>query len=244
MRGRLLPIVCVLAMVSASCGKKAADTAKIPEFAEITVDTATLRIDPLVSSAELETLPKGTKLRIVKKRADEATIGGNRDHWYFVRLESGMEGWIFGSSIALKGDGAEGDVVAVKDTMTEKDIVDKVTGKWWQMNVDGSTGFLKVYFWADGKYKHGWGSAPMQEGKYTANTSEAAVILDKGSAAGDKLKLQMVGRELRLFGEKDGKRIVFRQGGNDPEASEVGEDKKKEKSATAKPADNAAKPAQ
>lgn len=231
----IIPFFLSLVFAFLSCSDKARQAAGAPEFGEIAVEGATLRTDPLVTASEIETIPKGTKVQILKKQADEVAIGSARDRWYFVKLESGMEGWIFGASLSMKERPKEDP-----SALSEKDVIEKVTGKWWQVNPDGSTGYLKVYFWPDGKYKHGWGAMALEEGKYTVLTSEQAIQLDKGSGAGDKLKLVTIGRELRLQGEKEGRKFTFRQGHTDPEAPEVSPEdtlkqKEKKEKAAGKP---------
>ncbi len=63
---------------------------------------ANVRMDPIPIASVSVILDRGDTFKILKKTQKKVAIGSHRDHWYLVRLENGIEGWIYGISISTK----------------------------------------------------------------------------------------------------------------------------------------------
>ena len=61
---------------------------------------ANLRTDPLTLSSVIEVLEQNRPLEVLSRTKKKVEIGRDRDHWYYVRLENGIEGWVYGASLA------------------------------------------------------------------------------------------------------------------------------------------------
>ena len=203
-----------------SCGDSkptAPPQEQLPDSAVIEGENISLRTDPLPTAAEIESMGHGQKVKIIRRSNTKVKISGFDEYWYFVRLETGIEGWVYGAklSIGKKKDQQEQEKLI-------KGLRQLVVGKWWEIKSGGSTGYRKIYFWSDGKYKHGYGSGYMDEGKYEVLTHEKVIFLDKGSGMGNKLYIRQIGRDIRLVAEYKGDTFVFRKGDGDPDSKEVG----------------------
>ena len=212
------------------CGQKKEET--LPETATARVDKISLRTEPITTASVIEFLDVGSKLHVLKKGERQVQVGQMRDYWYFVETENGIQGWVFGANLSLGSGPLEEE--ALPDP---KVVQERITGKWWELRPDGTTGFRKIYFWADGKFKYFYGVQTLKEGRYEIIVRGKTIRLDALTGIGDHVTFDQVGDDYRLFAEKDGQKFVFRRGGNDPESSEVGsEEKDKEKASQNAPA--------
>ncbi len=217
-------------MALSACGDSKPDEnlkkkEELPKSATVTGDNTSLRISPLTTASEIDTLAFGTKVAIKRRGVKRVRIHGFNRYWYFVRLESGMEGWVYGARLSVEQTSEQAKQAA---TAIIEGLRTKVIGKWWEVRKDGSTGYRKLYFWKDGKYKYGYGTRYSLEGKYELLPHEKMIFLDKGGLS-DKVRIKQVGRDLRLEATYKGSTYSFRKGDSDPDSKEVGLDDKKKK---------------
>ncbi|MDH5657532.1 MAG: SH3 domain-containing protein [Spirochaetia bacterium] len=231
----MLRFLYAVLLIFAACEIGTDGTLQFTKYAYIKSHAGILRLDPVSISPELDVLPYGTKIQIIKKTSEKMKIGSINDYWYFVKTEDLIEGWIYGNSITFLSS-------EIKDTHTgdvkldPEKIKEQLHGKWWEIRDDGSTGLGKIYFWDDGKYTYGYGRSDMTEGTY--ELIKNYIVLDHGSTGGNRLEVFEVGDELRLTGKKKGKVYTFMKGDPDPESPEIGdpeaEDSENEKDGTEK----------
>ncbi|MCE9598825.1 MAG: hypothetical protein K8S54_12735 [Spirochaetia bacterium] len=218
-----IPVVAVICITLLSFCSDHPEQMRGFKTASVRVKKMPMRIDPLPLSGEVEILNAGDKVELLKKSAKKFRSGTVEDYWYFGRSPSGLEGWLYGGglSVALAGTGDE-----VEQKFTEKQVLENLVGKWWELLPDGDTGLRKIYFWPEGKYTYGIGPADMKEGKYKIRLADKVIELKDGSPAGDKLEFRFIGQEMRLSGDAEGKNYLFKRGELNPEAREVADEKK------------------
>lgn len=227
---RLAPGLVILCFVLSACREDSAPAGF--RTATVRAKKVPLRVDPLPLAGEIEILSAGDKVELLRRSEKKFRAGTAEDYWYFARTSTGLEGWIYGGglSVAVSGDSEEAG-----PQLTEKQIQENLTGKWWELLPDGSTGLKKIYFWPDGKYKHGEGFADMKEGSFEIRVADRVIELNDGSPAGNELQILFVGQEMRLSGNDNGKSTLFRRGELNPEAREVSDEKKDKESGKAAP---------
>ncbi len=215
--------VCLLGLTFV-CNKTEEKIADLPEYAVVKTDQISVRTDPLTTASEIDFLDLGSKVRVLRRGEKPVAIGNAKDYWYLIQLDNGIEGWVYGANLSLTVSAP-----ALEEIPDVKVVAERLVGKWWELRMDGSTGYRKIYFWPDGKYKYGFAANPMTEGKIEIDPKTRTVRLDPPCALGDRVSFKEVGEDYRLLVEKDGQRYVFRRGSTDPEATEVGKDKEDEK---------------
>ena len=195
--------------------------APMPEVAFVRVDKVSLRTDPVPTASEIEFMPAGARVKLLRRSTEKFRVGPLSDYWYNIRMESGLEGWVFGSNLILETDSSN-PAESVKPVISMSEIGDKLAGKWFETDLTGASGFLKIYFWRDGTYRHGYGMGGMKKGQFELKPADNVIILEKGSGAGDVLKIQVIGRDVNLVGERDGYEVWFRRRFDDPDIYEAG----------------------
>jgi len=230
---RYISSIIVLAVLLISCSEKPPSANAGLEKAIVVVNRAILRSDPHPVAPELDAIDKGFPLAILKKTEKKHRVAGKLDYWYYVRTESGIEGWTYGASLSI---GKEID----RSEQEIHNLQEKLIGKWWDIRNDGSTGYFKIYFWPDGKYKHGFGNQKMEEGTYIIRSSDNIIELKEGSRVGKWLKIQSYAGDISLSADFEGKVTVFRRGDPDPDATEISPEEE-EKKAKAESTENESK---
>ncbi len=215
---RAVAMIAALVMLSV-CGDAPPDVDS-DQFADVVNDKASLRLDPVTSSAEIEFLKRGLRVQVVGRTAEKQAIGRAKDYWYRVRLENGIEGWLYGANLSI-GDAAGRVASGGIDELLVRGLV----GKWWEVRRDGSTGLRRLYLWNTGEYAYAYGQGEqMKKGKYTIESPEL-LRLDPPSGVGAEIGIRRLGSELRLTGITDENReISFRRAFIDPDAPEPGEE--------------------
>lgn len=228
----LFSLALVLAMPSLhSCGKEnspADQNNEIPRYGVVMAESLAVRIDPLPSSAEIENLTQGATVKILRRSSEKVRIGAHEDFWYFVRLDNGIKGWVYGARLNVAGITRAGDFGGDNGNEPDDKTISEsgrvLVGKWWEIKGDGSTGYRKFYFWSEGDYEYGYGSKITQDGKYEFLVHKQTVLLNKGSGVGDTLFIRRIGRDLRLYVEHKGRSYSFRKADDNPDSDEVGLD--------------------
>jgi len=197
-------------------------TEEVPKSALVLGNNISLRTSPLSTAAEIGSLRQGLRVKIKRRSKRRVRISGFNEYWYYVQLDDGLEGWVYGARLSVGEANAKSD---------EEDLIKglkrSLIGKWWEIRPGGSTGYRKIYFWPDGKYKHGYSSGYMEEGKYEVLAHQKVILLHKGSSVGGRLRIHQVGRDLRLVAEYRGNTYTFRRGDKDPDSKEIGLERKK-----------------
>lgn len=193
-----------------ACAREAPEP-ELPDYGIVRVDRSSLRINPLPTASEIEFLPVGSRVSIVRMREGDET-------WYLVRTAGGLEGWIAGQALLVEG---RSKAEALKPIITAAEIPEKLLGQWFETSLTGATGYFKIYFYEDGTYRHGHGLAAMKApGRYQLLPAYNVILLEKGSGAGDFLRLRIIGRDLFLIGEENGYEIAYRRRFDDPDVRE------------------------
>lgn len=209
-----------LALFLPHCGKEAPVVQDaLPESAVVMGENVSVRTDPISMASEVQTLEAGTRVKILKKSPEPVKIGKFNSHWYYVELESGLKGWVYGAKLSIaSGKTAAADV---EKTLAE-DLEKQIVGRWWEIRPDGSTGYRKYVFYPDRKFKYAYGADYYSEGDYEVVPTRSIVHLEgKGSGLGDNLTIKRVGSDLRLQIEHGGSLYTFRRGDADPDGKEV-----------------------
>lgn len=193
----------------------------MPGVAFVRLNRTSLRTDPVPTASEIEFMPAGSQVRLLRRSTEKHKLGSLENYWYNVRMESGLEGWVFGSNLILETDSSN-PAKSVRPVIALSEIGDKLAGKWFETDLTGASGYLKIYFWRDGTYRHGYGLGGMKKGQYELKPTDNVILLEKGSGAGPYLKVQVIGRDVNLVGEKDGYEIWFRRRFDDPDIYEAG----------------------
>lgn len=184
---------------------------ELPDYGVVRVDRSSLRINPLPTASEIEFLPAGSRVSILRMQETDET-------WYLVRTAEGLEGWIAGQVLLVEG---RNKAEALKPIITQAEIPEKLLGQWFETSLTGATGYFKIYFYEDGTYRHGHGLAAMKApGRFQLLPSYNVILLENGSGAGDFLRLRIIGRDMFLIGEENGYEIAYRRRFDDPTVRE------------------------
>ncbi|MBX7058103.1 MAG: SH3 domain-containing protein [Leptospirales bacterium] len=207
-----------LLIALAGCGNQPPDEAS-NLHADVVNDKASLRIDPVTSSSEIEFLKRGIRVQVLNRTRQKQAIGEANDYWYRIRLEDGVEGWIYGANLSIGDSAGRG-----ADSGIDELLIRGLVGKWWEVRRDGSTGLRRLYLWNTGEYAYAYGQGEqMQRGKYKIDSPEL-LLLDPPSGVGAEISIRKLGSELRLTGRADDREISFRRAFIDPDAPEPNEE--------------------
>ncbi len=193
----------------------------MPESAFVRLDKVSLRTDPVAAASEIEFLPAGARVKVLRRSTAKVNVGELEDYWYNVRMESGIEGWVFGSNLIIESDSSN-PAESVRPIIALSEIGEKLAGKWFETDLTGASGYFKIYFWRDGTYSHGYGLGGMKKGRYQLLPTDNVILLEEGSGAGDVLKVQVIGRDVNLVGQENGYEVWFRRRFDDPDIHEAG----------------------
>lgn len=225
MANHTLAVLALSAFALMCTGKQPDVKETLPETATVTGDNISLRSGPISMASEVYSLSGGTRLKILKKSPEPTRIGKFNQYWYYVELENGMKGWVYGARLSIAGAESGSPDSSGGGGLDQKlaDELDKqIIGRWWEIRQDGSTGYRKYVFYPDRKFKYAYGSEYYDEGTYEVVVTRSLVHLEgKGSGLGDNLNMKHVGNDLRLQVEYKGSLYTFRRGDSDPEGKEV-----------------------
>lgn len=93
-------IVYLLLFILAGCLRSSDDAHKADRW--VRTQNANLRTDPLLLASVIDVLEQNTPLQVLAKSKEKVRIKKQLDHWYFVRLENKIEGWVYGSALTGK----------------------------------------------------------------------------------------------------------------------------------------------
>lgn len=150
----------------------------------LTQDTA-LRIDPLVFSARIAQLNKGTVVEILDRSSEERVIAGHKDYWYKIKLESRITGWTFGKHIKVLDASGRESLESYLGKFWEKEteeLSNDLHGKWWSINRYGDFTNHALEIFKDGRYRSYYkGGGKVIEGVYNFDFNKNMVVFLSGT---------------------------------------------------------------
>jgi len=176
----------------------------------ITPDTA-LRIDPLVFSARIAQLNKGTVVEILDRSSEERVIGGNKDYWYKIKLKNRITGWTFGKHIKILDASGKETLESYMGKFWEKEteeLSNDLHGKWWSINRYGDFTSHALEIFRDGRYRSYFkGGGKVIEGVYNFDFNKNMVVFLSGTTFEDDLNYIRKGNSHALQ-KTDGKEEI------------------------------------
>lgn len=207
-----IKIFLLFALTVAGCnGEEGTLFRPYPDTAYCQVETGILRTDPVIVSSQIDFLTFGDKVEIVRRGENKVRVGDLNDFWYLVRLENGVEGWIYGASLSFDRSQVRRSV-----RLNEDEALDKSVGEWWEYLSDNSIGYRRFFLWEDGRFRYGRGSHKVTEGTFTIDLENQRIDLSPTTPAGSSLDFDIFGPELRFRSENDGSVYRFRRASRDP----------------------------
>ncbi|MCB1304238.1 MAG: hypothetical protein KDK37_08170 [Leptospiraceae bacterium] len=140
---------------------------------------------------------------MLERTAKQDTIDGSADFWYRVRQDSGVEGWIFGTSLSFSPQEMAQNVKGRK-----KEIEEALPGIWWEIEGDGSTGYRRIVF-KNNTFYYSYGNRLENSGTFEI-TDDLKIKLSSPTGIGQELDVRKVGLEYRIFSAIDNFNYVFR----------------------------------
>ena len=199
----------------------------------LTQDTA-LRIDPLVFSARIKQMNKGTIVEILERSSEERIIGGHKDFWYKIKLENGITGWTFGRHIKVLDAAGKETLESYLGKFWEEEteeLSNDLHGKWWSINRFGDFTNHALEIFKDGRYRsYLKGGGKAIEGVYNFDFNKNMVIFLSGTTFDSDLNYIRKGNSHSLQKIEEMEEIRFKKINVNPssEVEEYGQDNKKE----------------
>jgi len=199
----------------------------------LTPDTA-LRIDPLVFSARIKQMNKGTIVEILERSSEERTIGGHKDYWYKIKLENRLTGWTFGRHIKVLDASGKETLESYLGKFWEietEELSTDLHGKWWSINRYGDFTNHALEIFKDGRYRSYFkGGGKVIEGVYNFDFNKNMVIFLSGTTFESDLNYIRKGNNHSLQRIEEKEEIRFKKINVNPssEVEEYQQDNKKE----------------
>lgn len=197
-----------------------AETGFKPRKGIISVEGSSLRIAPSTLASKIDVLAKQLPVLVIGKTREKERVGSSRDFWYKIRLENNVEGWIYGAGLNFGDDEKAGK----GPILPEEELKTRIVGKWWELVPGGGTGKNRIHIWPEGEYKTSLGLKQDKEGTYELDLENNLIRFSEGAPGGKELKFVLVGRELRLKGQRQNRDLFFARGDEDPGALEKEEE--------------------
>ena len=145
------------------------DDIKFPINSKVLQDGLKVRLSPGIQSPEIGRLKKNESLTLFRRSADSVKVGKLNAHWYHVKTDAGLTGWVYGAYLTIErpsDDGNSTNNINNKEKL-EKQLMNKVTGRWYGVT---DTGKLKTFYLTlltkNSKFEAGWHNKISQKGKY------------------------------------------------------------------------------
>jgi len=194
-RAFIFTIIISAAFTAASCGNSDRNdkphARKVNEYAVVVSDNTALRIDPMIYSARIVLMRKGTRLAILDRSKEKSWVGKYHDYWHRVRLENGLEGWAYGSTIRVFKQSQSGSIDSYVSNLREHEaetLRKNLSGKWWSVNRSGDFTNLCVEIYENGQYKSYARGGKAIEGEYNFNFNDESIVFLNGTSFGQNLK--------------------------------------------------------
>ncbi len=199
----------------------------------LTQDTA-LRIDPLVFSARIEQMNKGTIVEILERSSEERIIGGHKDYWYKIKLANRLTGWTFGRHLKVLDASGKETLESYLGKFWEEEteeLSNDLHGKWWSINRYGDFTNHALEIFKDGRYRSYFkGGGKVIEGVYNFDFNKNMVIFLSGTTFDSDLNYIRKGNSNSLQRIEGKEEIRFKKINVNPssEVEEYEQDNKKE----------------
>ncbi|MCU0845618.1 MAG: SH3 domain-containing protein [Spirochaetes bacterium] len=181
--------------LAAGCGEKGrhdkSRSDRNSEFAVVVSENTALRIDPMIYSARITLMRKGTRLVITDQSKEKSWVGKDHSFWYRVRLENGLAGWVYGSTIRIFKGSQSGSIDSYVSNLREHEeesLRKNLSGKWWSVNKSGDFTNLCMEIYENGKYKSYARGGREIEGEYNFNFNDETIVFLGGTSFGQNLK--------------------------------------------------------
>ena len=146
------------------------DDIKFPVNSKVLQDGLKVRLSPGIQSPEIGRLKKNESLTLFRRSADSVKIGKLNAHWYHVKTDGGLKGWVYGAYLTIERPSNYGNStnnITNNREKLEKQLMKKVTGRWYGVT---DTGKLKTFyltlFTKNSKFEAGWRNQISQKGIY------------------------------------------------------------------------------
>lgn len=191
----IVAVIITCSAVITACGDKGrhdkSRTEKVSEYAVVVSDNTALRIDPMIYSARITLMKKGTRLAVLDQSKEKSWVGKDHSFWYKVRLENGLTGWAYGSTIRIFKGSQSGSIDSYVSNLREHEeetLRKDLSGKWWSVNKNGDFTNLCVEIYENGKYKSYARGGKEIEGEYSFNFNDEMIVFLNGTSFGQNLK--------------------------------------------------------
>lgn len=191
----LLSAIIITALPAlAGCGESGRHDKSRPDrasaYAVVGSDNTALRIDPMIYSARITLLKKGTRLSISDQSKEKSWVGRDQSYWYRVRLDNGLAGWVYGSTIRIFKGSQSASIDSYVSNLREHEeetLRRDLSGKWWSVNKSGDFTNLCVEIYENGKYKSYARGGKEIEGEYNFNFNDETIVFLSGTSFGQNL---------------------------------------------------------
>lgn len=206
----------IILLTVTQCSKSHNDinaTTKTPKAVVIN-DNTSVRIDPHIFSSRVTTVNKGTIVTIIDVSKEKQWVGGQMDHWYKVKLENSIKGWIFGSSLALQIDASDAAIERYVNSLWKKEaetVRKDIAGKWWSVNKSGDFTEHALELYPDGNYKSYRKGTKGIEGSYSLNFRTGEVVFLDGTSFGKNLYFIKRGNSYQLVESLQDAKLQFKK---------------------------------
>ena len=176
---RRLPFLLVFSLLW-HCGEdtpnKQTSSEKIPSTATVTFDGLKVRMGPNTLSSEIGRLSENTRVDILTRSVEEVKIGKMQAHWYQIKTESGLKGWVYGAYLSIAPGAKEAQ--EADRQKKEKKLRDMLLGRWYATNKSGSLKTLFVTFFSNDIFEMGFRKQVYTIGEYTLRFKGNRVYID------------------------------------------------------------------
>lgn len=154
------------------------DDVKFPVHSKVLQDGLKVRLSPGIQSPEIGRLKKNESLTLFRRSAGSVKVGKLNAHWYHVKTDAGLTGWVYGAYLTIERPSDYGNSTNDKEKL-EKQLIKKVTGRWYGVT---DTGKLKTFYLTlfpkNSKFEAGWHNKISQKGEYELTFEGQSIYVD------------------------------------------------------------------
>ena len=218
----LFAVIISLSVIGCSRGgSKSSFGGNQKDIGVITVDDASVRLEPFIYSSRVTVLSTGENVEVLDHSKEKSAVAGKIDFWYRVRLRNGITGWIYGQNLKVFTEGSNSSVESYAKELRQdedKKALKELRGKWW--SVSGEENFTDhiLALRENGTYASLLkGSDKPVEGDYTLDSMKGEITFSKGTSFGDKANFIIRGEIYLLEALIDGKAVKFKKISSNPD---------------------------
>ena len=197
-------------------GDKNATADIINQGAIIVENNAALRINPVLFSGCISRLEKGCAVEVLDKSAQKSNIARTKDYWYYVKLEDGITGWVYGQNLKfvdVKNRKQMEDAIAEFRSQDSGNLLKGIAGKWWSTNSFGDFTNHGLELNEDQTYKSylKGGEKYAVEGEFTIDYAKNEISFPKGTSFKRNMRFIQQGISYTLFAENEDNVMRFKK---------------------------------